>query len=166
MANILPASTELSDQKELDNVSITFSPSFAAGESLVSLNISEHRPNVGITVQGATFSGQYRDSFQLGSGAIKVRLRSNGIMKGYNSFGELPPPNAADIFEFNAPSVLTTSYIYTVKLVYDYTDPLVPIPYPVRRELTKVYTQVVFGDYNTWANQLKDYVSASGHFPN
>lgn len=165
MAEILPISTKLNDVKEYDNVRMTFQPQLEAGETLISINIIDRTPNDGISVEHSTYFGQYINSFNLGSDAIKVRLRLNGELKSYSSWGDLPPPESADIFEFKAPSVLTTDYSYTVKMVYEYTSPTAP-SLPVKKEITKSYTQTVFGDYSIWAKQLRNYVSQSGHFPN
>lgn len=168
MANILPASSVLPAIQEEVQTRVQFTASLETGETLKSINIIDSRPNIGITVDRDSFFGEYRDSFQIDKGSIKVRLRSNGEVKGFDSWESLPPAHEADIFEWNAPSVLSTDYTYTVKLVYIYTAPVtpgLPPPTPVEKELVKVYNQTVHGNWNTWANRLRSYVAASGPLP-
>ena len=169
MADIIPLGSSLPSVFENTDVSQSFTAQLGVGESLVSINTIDHRPNVGIVVAGSTFSGQYRDSFSLAKGSIKARLRKTGELKGYDSWESLPPPHEADIYEWNAPSVLTTEYHYTVELKYLYTPPIVdpslPPPKPVEKTLTKTYTQQVRGNYNVWAIQLRNYVKSSGALP-
>lgn len=168
MAQILPAGTNLPAIQEMIPVRVQFTASLDTGETLKTLNIIDSRPNAGITVDRDTFFGEYKDSFQIGQGSIKVRMRSTGEIKGFDSWDALPPPHEADVFEWNAPSVLTTDYTYTVKLVYMYTAPVtpgLPPPTPVEKELVKVYNQTVHGNWNVWSNRLRSYVSASGPLP-
>lgn len=168
MATILPVGTTLPTIFESTPVRVEFTAQLDSTDTLVSINIIEHRPNVGIAVQGAVFSGEYRDSFNLGKGSLKARLRSNGEVNVYDSWESLPPPQDADLFEFTAPSTLLTDYTYTVKLVYLYTpatEPGLPPPTPVEKEVTQTYTQTVKGNWNVWAKQLRDYVKASGPLP-
>lgn len=163
MADILPTSTELSDKQEYTDVSVSFTPQLSVGETLVSLNIINRRPNVGIIINGSSFSGQYKDSFNLDSDALTVRMKSdkdgNPDIRVFDSWEKLPPSSDADIIQWKAPKTLTTEYWYEVKLVYDYEapPPAPPSPTPVRKELTKRYTQIVFGDYDVWAKQLRQY---------
>lgn len=168
MADIIPAGSTLPSVFENIDVSQTFTAQLGVGESIVSINIIDSRPNAGITVNGSTFIGQYRDSFSLATGAIKARLRNTGELKGYDSWESLPPPTQADIYEWNAPSVLTTNYTYTVELKYLFTpavEPGLPPPTPVEKSITKTYTQQVRGNYNVWAIKLREYVKASGALP-
>lgn len=168
MADIIPMGSSLPSVFENTDVAQTFSAQLGVGETLVSINITDHRPNIGIVVNNATFTGQYRDSFSLASCAIKARLRETGELKGYDSWESLPPPTQADIYEWNAPSVLVTDYHYTVELKYMYTPPVepgLPPPTPVEKSLTKTYTQQVRGNYDVWSIQLRNYVKASGALP-
>lgn len=168
MANILPAGSMLPAIQENIQTRVQFTVSLDVGETLKSINIIDRRPNVGISVDRDSFFGEYRDAFQIDKGSIKVRLRANGEIQGFDSWDSLPPAHEADIFEWNAPSVLTTDYSYTVKLVYIYTaptEPGLPPPTPVEKELVKVYNQTVHGNWNVWANRLRSYVSASGPYP-
>ncbi|MGL4521476.1 MAG: hypothetical protein ACRCWQ_02825 [Bacilli bacterium] len=170
MADIQPVGSQLPTIKEYNSVNVTFSAILDATESLVSLNIIDSRPNKGITVNQSTFTGQYRDSFRIGSGSIVVRLRRNGEIKGFDSWDSLPPAPEADIIEWNAPQVLSTDYWYDVELKYLYTPvtpdpPVGPTPPSEEKTLVKRYTQTVVGDWSVWAQQLRDYVKASGPYP-
>lgn len=164
MADILPAGTNLPAQNEYEECLYSFTPSLEVGESVISVNIIDRRPNDGISVNGSTFSGQYINSFSIGKGAIKVRLRNTGRLMSYDSWESLPPPQEADIYEWNAPSSLTTVYTYTVEMKYAVTPPVepgLPPPIPVEKTMVKLYNQSVRGSYNIWANQLKNYVKGS-----
>lgn len=173
MADILPILADLGDQQEYQPVNIEFTAELdPITDKLVSLEIIKHRENEGITIVGSGFSGEYRNSFQLDEGAIKIRMRSDGSLVGFNSWDGLPPPTEADIIQWKAPSVLTTTYSYTLKLVYEYTAPI-PTPPPTRipppiepviKEVVKEYTQIVFGDYDIWSKKLRKYVSESVRF--
>lgn len=168
MADIIPAGTQLPAIQEQIETSVTFTALLETGETLKTINIIDYRSNVGIVVSGATYSGQYRDSFSIGSDSLKVRNRKSGLIETYGSWESLPPSQDADLFEWNAPSVLSTDYFYTVKLVYEYapaTVPGEPPVTPVEKELTKTYIQTVHGNWNVWAVQLRDYVKASGPLP-
>lgn len=175
MADILPVSTTLDRKQEGSEVSVTFEAQLDQGETLVSIEITEYRPNSGVVVSDAGFSGQYRDSFSLDSDALLVRMRSpqgnEPEFRTYGSWDDLPEPTEADIIQWKAPSSLVTEYWYEVKLVYDFeqTPPsggggkATTEPTTERKELIKRYTQEVYGDYTIWANRLRQYVSDSGH---
>lgn len=164
MASVLPL--VLPDVMEGDNASVTFTAVLATGETLVSINIIDSRPNAGITVTGATFNGQYRDSFTLGAGALSARTRATGEIKSYSNFEALPPPPESDIFLFTPPSSLQTTYHYTVEVVYDYTPPVGPTPQETeRRTYSVTLNQIVNGTYDRWAQQLRAYIAASGPYP-
>lgn len=166
MADILPIS--LPDILENVETTVTFTSVMGEGETLISINIIDSRPNVGITISGPTYSGYYMDSFQIGSNSIKIRNRKSGLIETFGSWEELPPPQDADLFEFNSPSVLKTDYTYTVKMLYNYTPPIPPNGIALKstqQELIKTYTQTVHGNWSVWQKKLRDYVSASGPFP-
>lgn len=168
MAQILPAGNQLPAIQEQIETSVTFTALLETGETLKSINIIDYRSNVGIVVSGATYSGNYRDSFSIGSGSLKVRNRKSGLIESYDSWESLPPPQDADLFEWNAPSVLSTDYFYTVKMVYEYAPAVVPGEPPIKpveKELIKTYTQTVHGNWNVWAIRLRNYVQASGPLP-
>lgn len=161
MASILPLLLE--DVAEGSSVDVTFSAVLdSATETLTSIEITEHRENVGITVNGARFSGTYRDSFDLGEGGLKY-INNDATLGSCSHFEDLPDPSEARLYEFIAPQTLQTGYAYTVTLKYVYeaatgrtggTTPSVPED----RELVQTFTQQVFGTWDKWAQQMRDYV--------
>lgn len=174
MVKILPENANLGEINETVNWSITFGHEFPVDPdytyALVSLKVTVHDENKGIIVDGATISGAYRDSFGLGADPLKYII--NGEIKVAQGFDELPRNPKADLFYFRAPSVLKQIYSYTVQLVYTKTkvmqpptgggetekQPTAPQPEPVTLTEEKVYTKTVLGSWDTWAQQLRQYV--------
>lgn len=160
MAEILP--DVLEDIAEGEYVDVTFNAVLDEGETLVNLAITSHRPNDGITIDGARFFGSYVDSFSLGSGGLKYRDTRDNTYHVVDKFSDLPVnPKHGHVYFFQAPSPLTTSYYYTVTLDYQYEDPLgIPPVIPEDRQLVVTVYQTVLGKWDTWGQQLRDYIAA------
>lgn len=171
MSDILPLQTVLPRIPENDPVDISFSYVLTEpNSSLVSLEIIAHTPNDTITIDGARFHGRYTNMFALGTGALKYVTKDN-VKHSASRWEDLPDPKTADLYEWHAPTVLQTTFEYTVKLVYqvipeitpptggsDKTTPPTVTPKPVIHEITKTYSQLVYGNWSIWANMLRDYV--------
>lgn len=158
MASILPLLLE--ETPESENVDVTFSAVLEEGETLDSISITSHRENTGITVSGARFHGQYVDSFDLGPNGLLYRDTRDNSYHSVGGFDELPEnPVNGHVYEFNAPSPLTTDYDYTVTLNYTYEDPLLP-GMPEELEIIETFTQTVKGKWDAWGQQLRDYIAA------
>ncbi|AUR86072.1 hypothetical protein NVP1081O_337 [Vibrio phage 1.081.O._10N.286.52.C2] len=156
MATILPET--LDETSEIVNVNVTFTAQLDIDETLVDINITAHRANSGITVSGSSFSGAYIDSFDLGTGALKYRDTRDDSYHVVDSFDQLPSnPQHGHVYEFNAPSPLTTDYDYTVTLNYIFTDPVTMLPTPM--QLVRTIDHTVVGNYSAWGQQLRDYIA-------
>ena len=157
MASIIPET--LDETPETVNVDVTFTAVLDEGETLDDISITSHRENVGITVTGARFYGQYIDSFDLGPNALKYRDTRDNSYHTVGSFAELPAdPKNGHVYRFQAPSELITTYSYTVTLNYTYEDPLVH-GNPEKKQVVSTVTQTEAGKYDTWAKQLRDYIA-------
>lgn len=166
MTDILPTQTVLPRIPENDPVDITFSYTLTEpNSSVISIEIIAHTPNDTITVDGARFYGRYTNMFDLPAGALKYVTKDN-VKHTASRWDELPDPKTADLYEWHAPTVLQKTFEYTVKLVYQVIPEITPEPggtttpnpEPVIHELTKTYTQLVYGNWSIWANMLRDYV--------
>lgn len=164
MSAILPMNTKLPGVKEGSPVDVTFSYQLTeANAYLVSIKIISSTPNETITVQGPRFFGSYTNMFDLGTDALKYRLKT-GEIKSASKWEDLPDPKTADLFYWRAPTVLQKNHTYVVELIYEVPPPP-PVPpettpgKPTRYTLTKTYTQLAFGDWSVWANLLRDYVN-------
>jgi len=167
MSDILPAQAELPRIPENDPVDISFSYVLTEpNSSVVSLEIISHTPNDTITVEANRFHGRYTNMFPLGDDALKYVTKDN-VKHTASRWEDLPDPKTADLYEWRAPSVLQRTFSYTVKLVYKVIPEVVPptggkvvppTPEPVIHEITKTYTQLVYGNWSIWANMLRDYV--------
>lgn len=161
MSNILPASAVLPVKRENETVSQTFSANLTEpGATLVSLEISAIDQNEGIVIVNNGFSGQYTGVFTL-NGGLSYRLKT-GERETANKWEDLPDPQTTDLYSFLAPKVMEKEYSYLVVLTYDVvtpTEPGNPPSEPVRYVINKTYTQKVVGEWNTWANNLRDYVN-------
>lgn len=166
MAEILPMSTDLSDQMEGSSIDVTFTAQLLQDETLVSINIIKYEATAGIKVEGNHLYGTYESVFGFGSDALKYRQGDN--LKTAASWEQLPPPKDADLYLWKAPQSLQKVFSYTVELVYNLQGPAVPdpitgapvLPEPVEMKKQKVYTQVVVGNWSKWAQQLRNYVYA------
>lgn len=161
MSNILPASAVLPVKRENEIVSQTFSANLTEpGATLVSISVNPVDQNAGITVTANSFSGQYTGVFVL-DGGLSYRLKS-GERETANRWEDLPDPQTTDLYSFLAPRVMEKEYSYLVVLTYDVTAPVEPgspPSEPARYVINKTYTQKVVGEWNTWANNLRDYVN-------
>ncbi len=158
MASILPI--ELEEIAEGENVDVTFSAVLELGETLVDINITDYRVNNGITVVGARYHGQYQDSFDLGPSGLKYRDTRDNSYHEVSRFEDLPAnPIHGHVYRFEAPSPLSTDYFYEVTVNYQYEDPLLPGVIE-DRQLVETFTQTVKGKWDTWAQQLRDYIAA------
>lgn len=175
MVEILPINTNLGDISERVGFHAEFSYQIAPHDpntkiDILELKISAYDHNIGVVVGQKTISGEYRDSFSLGSDSIKY-ITKDLKKKTASSFDELPDPKTADLYYFQAPTKLEQTYSYTVYLKYrktvtsetsdgsdkresgDTTKPTI-----TEHEITKKYTQRVLGNWDVWAEQLRDYV--------
>ncbi|QNJ55149.1 hypothetical protein vBValMR11Z_223 [Vibrio phage vB_ValM_R11Z] len=161
MASITPITLPIITEAE--NVDVTFSAVMDEGETLVQISITDHRANAGINVSGARYYGQYQDSFDLGPSGLKYRDTRDNSYHEVSRFSDLPNnPEHGHVYRFEAPSVLSTDYTYTVTVDYEYEDPLVPGVIE-ERQLVETFTQNVKGKWDTWAQQLRDYIAAGGN---
>lgn len=165
MVDILPVNTELPDIQEGGSVNQTFIAQLEATDTLESINIIDFQPTPGITVSGANYKGVYESVFSFGGDALKYR--EGDEFKVAQSWESLPPSGAADLYLWKAPSKLERTFTYTVKVIYwrqgeDTTGPSgEPVtPPPVQMEMTKTYSQLVYGNWSKWAEQLRSYVYA------
>lgn len=165
MADILPLSTNLNTLMEGGGVDVTFTPLFSEGESLVSINITEYEPTPGINVESNRLFGVYESVFTFPDGSLLYR--ENDDFKSARTWEDLPPPKTADLYLWRAPGNLQKTFSYKVEMIYKYQAPDEPgsgegggsvTPAPVERTLTKVYTQLIVGNWSRWANQLRNYV--------
>lgn len=162
MATISPSS--LDEILEGNAVNVTFQAILGANEVLVNIEIISHRENDGITVDGANFQGQYIDSFDLGANAIKYRSRIDNSDHTVQHFSDIPDYGTAHVYEFNAPSTLTTEYQYTVKLDYQVvvTDPVTMQTTTTDHTMQQTIPQTVRGTWDKWAQELRTAISQSG----
>ncbi|AGN30387.1 hypothetical protein VPFG_00390 [Vibrio phage nt-1] len=158
MASILPLT--LATIAEGENVDVTFSAVLEVGETLVDINITDHRANTGITVTGARYHGQYQDSFDLGPSGLKYRDTRDNTYHTVGKFSDLPAnPAHGHVYRFEAPSPLSTDYFYEVTVNYTYEDPLVPGVID-ELQIVQTFTQTVKGKWDNWATQLRNYIAA------
>ncbi|AGN30009.2 hypothetical protein VPFG_00001 [Vibrio phage nt-1] len=130
------------------------------GETLVDINITDHRANTGITVTGARYHGQYQDSFDLGPSGLKYRDTRDNTYHTVGKFSDLPAnPAHGHVYRFEAPSPLSTDYFYEVTVNYTYEDPLVPGVID-ELQIVQTFTQTVKGKWDNWATQLRNYIAA------
>lgn len=162
MAAITP--TSLDEILEENNVNVTFQAVLESDEVLVNIEIISHRENNGITVSGANFQGQYIDSFDLGQDAIKYRSRIDNSDNSVQHFSDIPDYGTAHVYEFNAPSILTTEYTYTVKLDYQVVviDPITLEETYTDHTIQQTVSQTVRGTWDKWAQQLRTAIEQSG----
>lgn len=179
MVEILPMSSKLEDISEREQFQVEFTynatpPDANTTYTIKEFKITEYRPNKGVTVGETTISGEYRDSFSLGADSLKY-ITKDRIKKSAGSFDDLPDPTTADLYYFNAPTRLQEDYFYKVTLTYtqsvsessggnqggsnsregagETTPPIV-----TEHTIEKMYTQTVFGNWDVWSKQLRDYV--------
>lgn len=168
MIDIIPKNTNLGDISEREHFVINFSVEIDEDPStsinVVELKIIEFDSNIGVDIKDAVISGEYRDSFSLGEESIKY-ITKDLIKKTAGSFDDLPDPKTADLYSFDAPSKLVKDYHYTVYLKYTKTTQSetsrienTDKPLFTEHELTKKYTHRVFGNWDVWAEQLRNYV--------
>lgn len=166
MVDILPANTELPDIQEGGSVNQTFTAQLEATDTLESINIIDYQSTPGINVSGNNYSGVYQSVFSFGGDALKYRQGNQ--LKSAQSWESLPPPGDADLYLWKAPSKLERIFTYTVKVTY-WRQPESPPsesgekttpPAPIHMEYQKTYSQLVYGNWSKWANQLRAYVYA------
>lgn len=159
---ITPINTTLEEVLEGDYVEQYFIASPEANETLISLNIIDYQPVSGILVAQTYYKGNYNSVFTFGNDALKYRQGDS--LKTASSWETLPNPKDADLYLWRAPSVLQKTFKYTVKVIYDLTEegaggtPENPQPIVTRKELIKVYSQTVKGNWSIWADKLRAYV--------
>lgn len=177
MVEILPMNTRLPDISERESFRVEFSynttpPDANTTYEVKEFAITDYRKNSGVTVDGVIVSGEYRDSFSLADDSLKY-ITKDLIKKTAAGFDDLPDPTTADLYSFTAPSQLETEYFYKVVLTYvqkvsssggDSGSPkegaggTTQPPTITEHTIEKVYTQKVFGNWDVWAEQLRDYV--------
>ena len=166
MAEILPMSTDLSEDMEGSSIDVTFTAQFQEGETLESINIIDYEPTPGINVEGNRLFGTYRDVFALGGDALKYRTIQGQLLSA-DSWDSLPSDKDTQLYYFKAPKALKKTFNYVVELIYWYQapstgggtpeDPTVTPP-PEKRTLRKTYFKIIVGNWSRWANQLRSYV--------
>ena len=167
MINILPLGVKLPTVVEQTPVDVIFTAQITPSEDstieLKKIEITDFINNVGITINGDRFSGEYRDSFSLSGDALMYRVKGSEDRLPCASFSELPDPKTVDLYRFIAPDELTRDYTYEVTLTYTETPKAPPagaqsVSDGVEKEIKKVYTQTVKGNWDLWANELRDFV--------
>lgn len=164
MAEILPMSTNLSDEMEGSSIDVTFTAQLQSDETLVAINIINYEATPGINVVGNHLYGIYQSVFSFGSNALQYRQGNE--LKTAASWEQLPPATTADLYLWKAPGNLQKTFNYTVELVYmwqgpasvDPTTGASVLPDPVEKRMQKVYSQLVVGNWSKWATQLRNYV--------
>lgn len=179
MVEILPLNENLGEIVERNHFEVTFSVRYDQTDPSTkyetkSLTITKYDANTGVVVDEATISGEYRDSFSLGSDSLKYvnKDRTFGTAGG---FDQLPDPTTADLYSFTAPDSLREVYSYQVTLVYTETvssssggsekesgTETTP-PTVTEKTIIKNYTHTVLGSWDAWAEQLRDYVKRGVH---
>lgn len=164
MADILPTSTELPDIQEGGAVSQAFSASLGADETLVDLKITKYEDTDGIIVGDTSYHGVYNSVFSFEAGALKYRQGDE--LKIASSWDELP--SNADLYEWRAPRSLKRTFSYTVVMTYNITTTTSTgesggTSTTVQKQtMTKTYNQLVYGNWNRWADKLRAFVYARG----
>ncbi|ASD52064.1 hypothetical protein KNT64_gp112 [Pseudomonas phage PspYZU05] len=147
--NILPIESELADVQEYADVSQVFSVELQATERLISMEII-HEDIQGLTFTDTGYSGKYEAVFSVGPNSLMYRDQDK--LKSADSWEQLPP--GKELYLWNAPKSLLRTYTYTVKVKYATTDGVTE----TEAEMSKQYTQIVFGNWSVWANKLRDYI--------
>lgn len=167
MAEILPMSTDLSEDMEGSSIDVTFTAQLETSETLESINIISYEATPGINVEGAHLYGIYRDVFALGGDALKYRT-IQGNLETANSWEELPNELDVQLYYFKAPQSLTKTFNYVVELIYWYQPPdetggtegSTVTPPKEKRTKQKTYFKTIVGNWSKWAEQLRTYVYA------
>lgn len=139
---ILPENTELPDVQEYAQVSQIFSVKLTTGQELKSIELIPSELNSGLTYTDESYSGEYQNVFT--GGVLKYWENQQEIS---TDWANLPPKK--DLFLWQATKVLTKTYYYTVRAVI--------VELLEEKILEKTYSQIVFGDWSIWANQLREY---------
>lgn len=139
---ILPENTELPDVQEYTQVNQVFSVELTTGQELKSIELIPSEHNSGLTYTNTSYSGEYQNVFT--GGVLKYWENQQEIS---TDWANLPPKK--DLFLWQAPKVLTKTYYYTVRAVI--------VELLEEKILEKTYSQIVFGDWSIWANQLREY---------
>ncbi|AWD90300.1 hypothetical protein KNT87_gp269 [Erwinia phage Cronus] len=164
MADIIPVNTSLPQIQEGGAVSQSFSAQLAANETLVDLKITKYESTDGIIVGDTSFSGTYNSVFSFEAGALKYRQGDE--LKTASSWDELPADS--DLYEWIAPRSLKRTFSYTVVMTYNITTETSTgesggTSTTVQEQtITKTYTQLVYGNWNKWADKLRAHVYARG----
>lgn len=176
---ILPSNTDLGDLMEQQAVDIWFTAVPENTETVTeTVKMITIVPSVfvdGISIEGAHLYGSYNNVFTLEPGSLKYRLGNE--FKDASSWDELPADESTQLYLWNAPQSLTKTITYTVTVLYTETtqsdsgnsggsgsnsreatetDP----PVVVEKELSRVYSQTVVGNWSIWNQKLREYVYA------
>lgn len=164
MTDILPINTNLGTLMEGSSINVTFTPQLLEGETLDSINIISYEPTPGIIVFENTLSGTYDSVFGFPNGSLLYR--ENDDFKSANSWEDLPESNA-DLYLWRAPQNLQKVFSYVVEMNYTYQPPdetgggeggSTTTPEPIKRVITKTYTNTIVGNWSRWAAKLRAYV--------
>ncbi|QLA10747.1 hypothetical protein TH2_181 [Shewanella phage Thanatos-2] len=142
MTMILPENTELPDVQEYTQISQVFSVELTTGQELKSIELIPSELNSGLSYTDSSYSGKYENVFT--GGVLKYWDNQQEIS---TTWTDLPP--GKDLFLWQAPKVLTKTYYYTVRAVI--------IELLEEKIIEKTYSQIVFGNWSVWANQLREY---------
>lgn len=154
MADILPINNMLATINEGVNFNVTFTPSLASGDTLTSLKIISHNLPSNINVSGASYSGMFKNNFDLPFQSLKYR--EGDQLKAVSAFQQLPPKGSVDIYEYRAPSSMLKNFSITIKMDYNEVDPTTTTSTP--KSITKTYTQPIRGSYDNFTQQLLNYL--------
>lgn len=165
MANISPINTTLNTLSEGAYVSQQFTPILDSDEKLISITIINYQPTPGIEVVGSLYQGNYESVFEYGNDSLKYRQGDE--FKTAASWEDLPESLDTQLYLWRAPQNLDRTFTYTVLMEYTVTtsgstggsgrasDDIV-----TKKQLTKVYSQRIVGNWSNWANKLRSYVYA------
>lgn len=174
---LTPSNTDLGDLMEQEAVDVKFiavpDNTEQVTEQVKMITIVPSESISGITIDDNHLYGTYNNVFTLGPDSLKYRL--NDEFKNASSWDELPTDKSAELYLWKAPKNLRKTITYTVTVLYTETTKSdqgssggssgnsggdTEPPVVVEKELVRVYTQEIVGNYSIWAQKLRDYVYA------
>lgn len=155
---IFPEDNDLGEIAQSENFLIEFYiDGLEVGESVDSVDIqtSEVVQSISISTDsmGGSVTGNYGDQFKPEPNSLSYRDNLTGEIITVDDWDELPDRNEAELTTWNAPDEITKTFLYTV--IFNISGA------SGSRQEVKEYEHNVFGDYNTWSDQLRNYVGNS-----
>lgn len=177
---LTPSNTDLGDLMEQEAVDVKFiavpDNTEQVAEQVKMITVTPSESISGINIVENHLYGTYNNVFTFGENALRYRLGNE--FKNAGSWGELPTDKSAELYLWKAPQNLRKTITYTVTVLYTETTKSAQgssggssggsgnsggdtePPVVVEKELVRVYTQEVVGNYSIWAQKLRDYVYA------